>query len=50
MIEELKVGVAAMLQERNKDMYEALWSKLSLTLKMVEGLTAQIVEEEARAR
>jgi len=46
MIEELRMGVASMLQSRNKEMYEAMWTKLNLTVTMVESLAAKIVEEE----
>jgi hypothetical protein len=47
LIEALRSDIATMLQERNADLYDSLWSKLSLTLQVVEALKAQMDQEDA---
>lgn len=47
LMETLRSDIATMLQERNAEMYQSLWSRLSLTLRVVESLKEQIDREEA---
>jgi len=42
MLSSMRDNIEALLQERNTEMYQMLWKRLSLTLKLVETLSARL--------
>jgi hypothetical protein len=46
LIHELRTNIQDMLRTQNAEMYDTLWGKLSLTLRMVEAISARISQRE----
>ncbi|KAK2466908.1 hypothetical protein APHAL10511_001166 [Amanita phalloides] len=42
MLTSMRENIQALLQERNTEMYQTLWKRLSLTLKLVDVLSARL--------
>jgi hypothetical protein len=49
MIKGLNVSITDMLRTDHADMYNTIWPKLSLTLQVVDKLTAMVVQEDSRS-
>jgi len=47
LIHQLRGSIQDMLCTQNAEMYDTLWGKLSLTLRMVEAISARISQREA---
>jgi hypothetical protein len=47
MLSSMRDNIQALLEERNTEMYQMLWKKLSLTLKLVEALSARLTPPHA---
>ncbi|PFH54346.1 hypothetical protein AMATHDRAFT_135587, partial [Amanita thiersii Skay4041] len=46
MLTSLREDVQALIQERNAEVYQTLWSRLSLTLKVIDAISAQIPQTD----
>lgn len=42
MLDSMRENIQTLLQERNTEMYQTLWKRLSLTLKLVETISARL--------
>ncbi|KAF8636663.1 hypothetical protein AX17_003469 [Amanita inopinata Kibby_2008] len=44
MLNSMRESVQALLQNRNAEMYETLWSRLALTMRLVEALSVRLAQ------
>jgi hypothetical protein len=46
LIDDLRAEIENMLRSQNTEIYETLWGKLSLTLRMVETISGRIEKRD----